>query len=102
MAAYTAITLNNNDAKSMTMFFQQQCMCGVYFQQNYVHYVVFVFSNNVYVVFDYAKRNSIHVENVEQGDKNKLASGFKNLFRVVLLENHEQRQVELLFSCKSP
>ncbi|KAK3096874.1 hypothetical protein FSP39_004312 [Pinctada imbricata] len=52
--------------------------------------------NNIYSVTDYANRNAVHVENIEHPEK-----GFKNLFRVVLLENYDQRQVEMVFSCKS-
>ncbi|XP_062571518.1 uncharacterized protein LOC134233571 isoform X1 [Saccostrea cucullata] len=63
--------------------------------------------NNTYVVTDYAKRNALHVENIDTPEKAKLLpnsvpSGMKNLFIVALLENHEQRQVELVLSCKSP
>lgn len=65
-------------------------------------------NNNTYVVTDYAKRNSLHVENLDSMDKTKklfptaAPSGFKNMFMVALLENHEQKQVELILSCKSP
>uniref|UniRef100_A0A8W8JR11 Rho guanine nucleotide exchange factor 26 n=1 Tax=Magallana gigas TaxID=29159 RepID=A0A8W8JR11_MAGGI len=65
-------------------------------------------NNNTYVVTDYAKRNSLHVENLDSVDKTKklfptaAPSGFKNMFMVALLENHEQKQVELILSCKSP
>lgn len=65
-------------------------------------------NNNTYVVTDYAKRNNLHVENLDSVDKTKklfptaAPSGFKNMFMVALLENHEQKQVELILSCKSP
>lgn len=66
------------------------------------------YSNNTYIVTDYAKRNNLHVENLDSMDKAKklfpttAPSGFKNMFMVALLENHEQKQVELILSCKSP
>lgn len=70
--------------------------------------ILIIYSNNTYVVTDYAKRNSLHVENLDSVDKTKklfptaAPSGFKNMFMVALLENHEQKQVELILSCKSP
>lgn len=65
------------------------------------------YSNSTYVVTDYAKRNALHVENIDTPEKTKLLpngvpSGIKNLFIVALLENHEQRQVEMVLSCKCP
>ncbi|XP_078337399.1 uncharacterized protein LOC111137825 isoform X4 [Crassostrea virginica] len=64
-------------------------------------------NNNTYVVTDYAKRNALHVENIDSPDKAKLlpkeiSSSTKNLFIVALLENHENKQVEMVLSCKSP
>ncbi|XP_055996098.1 serine-rich adhesin for platelets-like isoform X4 [Ostrea edulis] len=64
-------------------------------------------NNSTYVVTDYAKRNALHVENIDTPEKTKLLpngvpSGIKNLFIVALLENHEQRQVEMVLSCKCP
>ncbi|XP_069120774.1 uncharacterized protein [Argopecten irradians] len=63
--------------------------------------------NTQYVVNDYAPRNALHVETLENTDKSRYLpqgapSGCKNLFVVVLLENHEQKHTELILSCKSP
>ncbi|XP_060066680.1 uncharacterized protein LOC132546964 [Ylistrum balloti] len=60
-----------------------------------------------YVVNDYAPRNALHVETLDNTDKSRYLpqgapSGCKNLFVVVLLENHEQKHTELILSCKSP
>ncbi|XP_021366449.1 uncharacterized protein LOC110458828 isoform X3 [Mizuhopecten yessoensis] len=62
--------------------------------------------NTQYVVYDHAPRNSLHVEMLESTDKSRYLpqgapSGCKNLFVVVLLENHEQKHTELILSCKS-
>lgn len=54
-----------------------------------------IYSNNIYMVIDYVKRNSFYVENLDFVDKIKkfffivVFSGFKNMFMVVLLENYE-------------
>ncbi|XP_033764186.1 uncharacterized protein LOC117345258 isoform X2 [Pecten maximus] len=63
--------------------------------------------NTQYVVNDYAPRNALHVETLDTTDKSRYLpqgapSGCKNLFVVVLLENHEQKHTELILSCKSP
>ncbi|KAJ8320044.1 hypothetical protein KUTeg_001631 [Tegillarca granosa] len=65
-------------------------------------------SSNQYVVTDYGPRNALHVEVIDTAEsKAKLLpqgvpSGCKNIFLVAMLENHEQKQVEMVLSCKSP
>ncbi|KAJ8320037.1 hypothetical protein KUTeg_001624 [Tegillarca granosa] len=66
------------------------------------------FNSNQYVVTDYGPRNALHVEVIDTAEsKAKLLpqgvpSGCKNIFLVAMLENHEQKQVEMVLSCKSP
>ncbi|KAL5014745.1 hypothetical protein ScPMuIL_009015 [Solemya velum] len=61
---------------------------------------------NQYTVLDYAHRNSLHVQVVDTVDKSRylplgIPSGCKNLFLLVLLENFENKQVEMVLSCDS-
>jgi len=58
-------------------------------------------------VTDYALRNVLQVENLESQEKSRYLpqgapSGCKNIFVIVMLENHDQKCVELILSCKSP
>lgn len=56
---------------------------------------------------DYGKRNALHVETIDNPEKNArvlplgVPSGCKNLFLLVMLENHEKNQVETVFACNS-
>lgn len=60
---------------------------------------------NVYQVKDYCQRNALHVEMIDHPEKSKFlpqgAAGFKNLFLLALLSNHEKKQVEIVLSAKS-
>ncbi|KAK6176851.1 hypothetical protein SNE40_015072 [Patella caerulea] len=62
---------------------------------------------NQYVVTNYCQRNSIHVESIDNVEKCPhlplgIPSGCKNLFLMVMLENNEDKQLEMVLSCNSP
>ncbi|XP_064610370.1 rho guanine nucleotide exchange factor 26-like isoform X2 [Liolophura sinensis] len=63
--------------------------------------------DNLFSVIDCTKRNSVHCEVIQSPENfpllpNGAPSGCKNLFLMVMLENHEGKQVELILSCNSP
>lgn len=102
ISMFVNLTVVNIHIKSQNFIIS--CLCPILPDRQ----ILIIYSNNTYVVTDYAKRNSLHVENLDSVDKTKklfptaAPSGFKNMFMVALLENHEQKQVELILSCKSP
>lgn len=111
ISVFVNLTIVNIHIKSQNSIIS--CLCpvfAIYFTNDIFSdgQILIIYSNNTYVVTDYAKRNNLHVENLDSVDKTKklfptaAPSGFKNMFMVALLENHEQKQVELILSCKSP
>ncbi|XP_041378326.1 serine-rich adhesin for platelets-like isoform X2 [Gigantopelta aegis] len=61
----------------------------------------------MFSVTDYCQRNSLHVEKIDSTEKCRhlplgIPSGCKSLFLMVILENHEKKQVEMVLSCNSP
>lgn len=111
ISMFVNLTVVNIHIKSQSFMISCLCpICYVFITNDILpdRQILIIYSNNTYVVTDYAKRNSLHVENLDSMDKTKklfptaAPSGFKNMFMVALLENHEQKQVELILSCKSP
>lgn len=66
-----------------------------------------VYYSERYIVIDYGQRNTLHIELIENPDKNArvlplgVPSGCKYLFLLVMLDNHEKTQVEMVLSCNS-
>ncbi|KAK3758909.1 hypothetical protein RRG08_033169 [Elysia crispata] len=61
---------------------------------------------SAFQVRDYCQRNSLYVEAVDNPDKSRhlapgVATGVPNLLFLALLANHDNKQVELVLSCKS-
>ncbi|XP_053378788.1 uncharacterized protein LOC123528066 isoform X3 [Mercenaria mercenaria] len=60
-----------------------------------------------YIVTDYGQRITLHIELIDNPEKNArvlplgVPSGCKHLFLLVILENHEKKQVETVFACNS-
>ncbi|KAL3862356.1 hypothetical protein ACJMK2_008328 [Sinanodonta woodiana] len=64
-------------------------------------------SNTQYLVIDYALRNALMVQCIDNPEKsrylpNGVPSGTKNVFLLVLLENCMKKQVEMVLSCANP
>ncbi|KAK3602432.1 hypothetical protein CHS0354_022219 [Potamilus streckersoni] len=64
-------------------------------------------SNTQYLVIDYAMRNALMVECIDNPEKsrylpNGVPSGSKNVFLLVLLENFMKKQVEMVLTCANP
>ncbi|XP_059160433.1 serine-rich adhesin for platelets-like isoform X2 [Physella acuta] len=60
----------------------------------------------IFQVRDYCQRNSLHVEAIDNLDKSRhiapgSAAGLHNILFLAMLANHENKQVELILSCKS-
>ncbi|RUS78652.1 hypothetical protein EGW08_013579 [Elysia chlorotica] len=61
---------------------------------------------STFQVRDYCQRNSLYVEAVDNPDKSRhlapgVATGVPNLLFLALLSNHDNKQVELVLSCKA-
>ncbi|XP_052821353.1 rho guanine nucleotide exchange factor 5-like isoform X2 [Mya arenaria] len=60
-----------------------------------------------YIVTDYSQRNALHVEVIDNPDKNTrvlpygVPGGCKNLLLLAMLENHEKKQVEMVLACNT-